>query len=435
MSPLLHRIFPLGLLLVLVAGATVRSGQTDPVRPAPSASSAACLYQTADEWQRFLQRSADNEDWVKTCEDNACDEEYYEYVKRNIQDVLDACAGYLAAHPALARCTDNLRRYTPAWMRQHDETSYGFNVDNHTYLSAQEAVDKPAGMMRPPEAIVAALPYRDRVEQAARSNGLEYLTHDSALGGYRTFVFVPDPAGRFDQWMLLNLKNGEAEVSQNTPMSIIVVQKKDAAGRPLPRGMRLHFRDYTIEKDEGDELTYRLKLHESNNGKCYACHANGVRQLIPRRTPILESKPSRGEASDDAGNGDFAYQRLIEFNKRLRSYGSPDWDGTITPADHGPALGKAMGCVECHDGKTRGILNGSFSHDQLRRKLFSELSMSPDLNLVRLLERKQMKNPQLLPDEEAALQRAFDAHQKQTAEFEESRFPELRRWLLETPCM
>jgi len=48
---------------------------------------------------------------------------------------------------------------------------------------------------------------------AARLNGWRYITHNSALAphdaapteGARTFIFKPDPSGRFDQWMLLNL--------------------------------------------------------------------------------------------------------------------------------------------------------------------------------------------------------------------------------------
>ena len=322
----------------------------------------------------------------------------------------------------------------PAWMRQHDDYTYGFTVDNHTYLRDQEAPDKPAGMMVPPAAIVAALPDRFKVEEAARKSGLKYLTHDSAIDGIRTFVLSSDPKGRFDQWMLLNLKTGDSKINSNTPLSILVVQKKDAAGRPLKK-VRLHFRDYTLYRS-GDR--FNLALNERNNGKCFSCHANGVRQLIARRTPVLDSKPSRGEPGfDEIGSPappEFAYSRLMEFNRRLRSYGSPDWDGKIIPENHGPALGKEQGCMDCHDGKSRGILTVSTSKTQLEKKIYYDLSMPYDTDLQALLERKQMKDPALTPEEESLLKKSFEAHESLTNELEKSRLPALRNWLLETRC-
>ena len=111
------------------------------------------------------------------------------------------------------------------------------SMDNHAYLRAQEAADKPAGMMRPPPAIIAALPLRRRLEAAAREHGYRYLTHDSALGGARTFIVIPDAEGRFDQWMLFNFSDDQQpEINAETPFSFVAVQKKDAAGRARSPG-------------------------------------------------------------------------------------------------------------------------------------------------------------------------------------------------------
>jgi hypothetical protein len=217
-------------------------------------------------------------------------------------------------------------------------------------------------------------------------------------------------------------------------MSILVVQKKDADGNRLSH-VRLHFRDYTIEhRDTG----YTIALHETNNGKCYSCHANGMRQLIARRTPILESRPSRGEAGFSEQRGaidpEFSYQRLMEFNKRIRSYGNPDWDGKIHPENHGPALGQAQGCLDCHDGKTRGILTVASSHDQVQKKIYLELSMPPDTDLPHWLERNEMQNPTLSLPEQKSLKKALEAHEDLLRDFERSRFPELKKWFLQTSC-
>ena len=116
--------------------------------------------------------------------------------------------------------------------------------------------------------------------------------------------------------MLLNLQSGEEKVRPDAPLSILTVQKKDAAGQVLPR-VKLHFRDYTIVPLP-ETGRFQLHLHVENNGKCYACHSNGVRQLIAGRTPITEALPVQGEAAD-GDLKDFGYRRLQEFNRKLRS--------------------------------------------------------------------------------------------------------------------
>jgi hypothetical protein len=398
-------------------------------------ASPLCPYRTPEQWDEFLQRVADNPKWVETCEDSACDEAYYVYVKQTIQDTFEKCAAYIRENPAIESCTRNLRTFTPPWMRQHDIDSYGFAVDNHTYNQRQETLDLPKGMMKVPEPIVRALPDRAAVEEVARKNGWKYLSHDSALGNYRTFVIVSDPQGEFDQWLLLNLSEGDTKVAEGQPVSVLSVQKTDADGRPLNK-TRVHFRDYAMARSQRG---YYLSLPVENNGKCFSCHPAGMRQLIARRTPILEAKPTRGEPGYDETGAlpsppDFAYRRLIEFNQKIRSYGNPDWGEDFHPENYGPALGAAQGCTDCHDGRSRGVLTVALSHQQLEQKLYDELSMPPDEGLPALLERDQMKNPEVTSEEKENLEKAFLAHSKLTKEFEASRFPLLRKWFLEKNC-
>jgi hypothetical protein len=321
-------------------------------------------------------------------------------------------------------------------MRQHDEDSYGFIRSNHEYLLAQQGSDMPAGMMDPPPEILAAIPSRDRVIEAARLNGYKYLVHDSAIDGTRTFIFHPDPHGRFDQWLLLNLKQGTSDITLNQPLSILVVQKKDAEGHPFSK-VRLHFRDYDIKPAKEGKFT--VSLDEGKNGKCYSCHVNGVRQLIARRTPVLEANPVRGEEGfDESGKlpspPDFAFARLHEFNRILRSYGSPDWHGDINPADYGPELGKAQGCTDCHDGISRTTLNLATSLVQLEKKMYYQLSMPPDNNMQRLLERNEMYDPELSTLEARQLEDSLKTQAQLVRDFEASRLPLLRSWLLEVSC-
>jgi len=395
----------------------------------------ACPYSTAEEWNLFLRVAATQPDWGPTCEDSTCDADTYDRVKTGIQAVLESCRPYFATHPEIAACTDRLRHFVPAWMRQHDDNSYGFRRSNHEYLRSQAGADEPDGMMVPPEALVAAIPSRIKVIEAARRNGYRYLDHDSGIDETRTFVLVPDPLGRFDQWFLLNLQHGQNTVQVNQPLSILVVQKKDAAGNALPK-VRLHFRDYTIASSGHG---YRVALDETKNGKCYSCHTNGVRQLIPRITPVLEARPVHGEAGyDENGTGpvpaDFALHRLQEFNRRLRSYGNPDWRGDIEPGDFGPPLGKNQGCTDCHDGVSRAALNMATSLRQLEKKVYYQLSMPPDNKLQRLLERNEMKNPELNAAEAARLEKALMSQANLIRDFEAARVPTLRSWLLGVTC-
>jgi hypothetical protein len=426
-------------LVVISVGSSANPSDesvSTPVSSPVSSNIELCPYQTPEEWQGFLDHYADDENWVKTCEDSTCDAEFYQFVQSNVQGVFERCRGFINRHETIAHCTENMRHFTPAWLKQHDAVSYGFAIENAAYLAAEESSDKPKDMMKVPDAIVAALPDRGRVEEAARDNGLKYLTHDSALGGYRTFIFIPDPQDRFDKWMLLNLKSGESTIKKKTPLSVLVVLKADAQGHRLAKP-RLYFRDYTITPLRSG---YQISVNQENNGKCYSCHSNGVRQLIARHTPILESEPVKGEVIANAfvnridGPRDFGFRRLMEFNRKLRSYGTPDWDGMIVPQHNGPMLGRQQRCTDCHNGESRAALSVFTSTSQLEQKMYHELSMPPDTGLATLIQSKEVGQPAYSPEIAAALKEAYGAHVALTRNFESSRFPALKEWFLETSC-
>ena len=370
-----------------------------------------------------------------TCENGACDPDSRAHVERSVEDIFDRCSSFIASHPAINKCTDRFRRFVPVWLAQHSRDSYGFRIPNHQYFLEQETPDKPAGMMLPPKAIMEALPYRSDVEAAARRAGLRYLTHDSALAGVRTFVLYSDPQGRYDQWLLLNLPNGQGKmVEEVEPMSVLTVQKKDASGHWLAHN-HLHFRDYFIHPKKGGG--YKYVLHDDSDGKCYACHANGVRQLIARRTPVLDALPVTGEPGYGSGKVDsktFGFRRLMEFNRKLRTYGTADWDGKIHLADNGPSLGKAQGCMDCHDGVSRAALTVFFSAVQTNQKMVRELTMPPDTNLPLLLEHLQMSTPSATDKQVGVLASALEHQKKLFQEYEDSRLPLLKQWLLKVPC-
>lgn len=428
-----------GALVALSAacGRPASLAATAPVRERHVASQ-TCPLKTPAAWRSFMTSAVDDESWVKTCSaEGNCDalDGFTNHVRRDVVGVLASCAADIAENPRIERCTARLRRFVPAWLRQHDTGSYGFTEENSAYLAAQTAPDRPAGMMEPPPAIVAALPDRHGIEEAARVNGWPFLTHDSCFGDVRTFVTVADPKHRFDQWFLVRYDRTASRVPENSVVSFIAVQKKDATGRDLPR-VRLHFRDY-IAWNAGS--SWRLALPEVHDGKCYACHPSGMRLLVPTHGTVAASAPVNGESAYADGNVpvDFGYRRLSELNARLLAYGLPDWTSAVDPSDAGPPLGDSLGCTACHDGATRGILSVYTDVGTFRRKIVDELAMQsyapgkevPDEAAMSLLDREPRT-----PAESAALARARSAHLADYQAFMASRLPTWRAWVLGNPC-
>jgi hypothetical protein len=393
----------------------------------------ACPLKTPAAWNSFIAGAMDNPGWVETCEDSTCDADFFADVDERVQRVLEDCRPEIDKNEKIKSCVEHLRKFTPTWLRQHDATSYGFNVDNRNYLGSQDGEDKPPGMMKIPDAIVAALPDEKKVQEAARLNGWKYLTHDSALQGVRTFVVIQDPQGRFDQWMLLNLKSGkDTRVELNMPVSIVAVQKKNRDGTSLDQ-VRLHFRDYTLEEIEG---SVKLGINENGNGKCFSCHASGMRQLIPRRTAALDAQPVRGEVGfGKPVTADFAYWRLVELNQMIRRYGANDWSGMISTDSLGPMLGEKQACTNCHNGVSRGALSVATSVTQLGKKVVGELSMPPEPHLIRWLEQEEVGNPPLTVVEKKGLANAAHGNEKILKDFMDSRLPELKRWITSQSCL
>jgi hypothetical protein len=415
-------------------------GAAAPPAP-PVLADASCPLQTGDQWQNFMEQTAEHEEWVDTCEDGSCNTDFNAFLTKDVQGVLDKCKNTIAENPRIASCTDRLRRFLPAWTRQHTNHTFGFTMDNTSYYAYEQGPNKPKGLMTVPQPLIDALPDRAKIETALQTAGLHYLVHTSCLGGTRIYITNPDPGGSFDQWILVNLDNTDQTVDTGIPMSFIGVQKKDAAGNKLSQ-VRLNFRDYFMVANSGGKPGYTLQSYGDSEGKCFSCHVSGTRQLmmVDRQKYVMSSRPVAGETGYSAGSAatapDIGTQRWNEFNAKLATYGLPDWDGTINAADHGPALGAAQSCTDCHDGVTRGALNVDTSVDQIDRKIWQELVMPPadSVGLSQLLLRKQTQSPPLTASEKDLLSTSQDHHNDILQDYYADRLPSLRSWLLETTC-
>jgi hypothetical protein len=383
----------------------------------PYVASESCPLKSPAEWDAFLRVTVEDENWVRTCSDlQNCDTlvgEFRARVLASVVPVFEQCSADVTRNSGVERCTERLRRYVPTWLAQHRDDSYGFRQDNRTYFEGHTASGVPPGLMDPPRALLDALPDRVSFEAVARANGWPYVTHDSCLGGVRTFVTVPDPAGRFDQWMLAGLDPTGTTYENPAILSFIGVQKQDSNGVALER-VRLHFRDYVV--NAGGEGT-TLELPPGFGGKCYACHGSGLRQLI--------------EGPEAAA-----------LNARMLEYGPVDWNGTIEPDDHGPRLGESLGCTECHNGDDRGVLTVSTSEGMLWQKVVGQLSMRsprngqrvPDEGAMALLAREQSGDNPLTAHEVLALEQARAEHLADYEVLVAERYPAWRSWVLERPC-
>jgi hypothetical protein len=432
------------LALGQTACGEARSSKTDAAAVPAYVPSEACPLKTRVAWQGFLESAADDAAWVKTCSDrDDCEAsvgDFARHVRADLLDVFSLCASDLRDDPALAACTANLRRFAAAWLRQHASDAYGFEQGNADYFAAQVAEDSPGGMMNPPQALLDALPARASVEAAAKANGWPYLTHDSCLGGLRTFINIVDADDRFEQWLLFGFGPQQPELSENQLISFIAIQKQTADGARLAAA-RMHFRDYALARDGAG---FQLDLPVEGGGKCYACHTSGVRQLIAFPSSATASAPVRGEADYKglAVPTDFGERRLNALNEHLASYGLPSWNGSIEPDDYGPALGAELGCTHCHNGTIRGPLTVFTSEGMLYQKVVDQLSMRsfdgsavvPDLPAMALLQRERADASALSAGEQRELEAARTKHELDFSALVASRLPAWKAWVLRTAC-
>ena len=427
---------------LVAAGALAMFGCGHEPTGAKYEPSASCSLRSLAEWEQFLRHWASQPSWGTTCSDASnCDEltgEFATQVQEQMQSTLAECRADLEDNPRLSSCMDRLQRFSAAWSAQHDQLSHGFAPSSAAYLAAQSAPDVPEGMMTPPAELLAAWPDLDAIEAAAREHGWPYLEHESCLGGLRAFFNVVDAAAGFEQWFLFGFEPGEP-LPASTIVSFLAIQQRAADGARLPQA-RVHFRDYLLLGTPGGGSS--LELPTTSGGKCFACHPSGVRQLAPFAGNLIASAPVAGEPDYGAEQTESAgHARLEEFQQRLASYGLPDWQGAVVPADHGPALGAELGCTACHDNTTRGALSVLTSEGTLHQQMVGRLSMRsnrngalvPDARAMALLER-ETTGQELTSQEAGELARSRAEHAGDYRSLVDQRLPALTRWLGEQPC-
>ncbi len=225
---------------------------------------------------------------------------------------------------------------------------------------------------------------------------------DAAMTFGRVLVMIPDE--KFDRWVSFSVptESEKEKWPEADNVSMVSVQKLGKDGRPLSapivrlqdffafRGDPVHFRIVRNLDDKADKAAARKSMPEN----CYRCHKSGV---IPIHPAAEETLPAS------------ARNTLRELNDRISDYGATSWgDAVDTEGYGGPAFGpvdrvrsneflgrwsrgtgvtpasyerlrKAMGCAECHNGKTRGQLNYPFGAEKtfLEKHILKDRRMPP----------------------------------------------------------
>ncbi|MBT3584812.1 MAG: hypothetical protein HN509_07885 [Halobacteriovoraceae bacterium] len=208
------------------------------------------------------------------------------------------------------------------------------------------------------------------------------------------------------------------EPTESEAFQAIFVEKK-YAGQGKNQGPRIHFR--TFSNDPGKKVS----LHDhSGGGRCLECHQNGPREIIPVKDQIQQHHLGKNtlvtdnQFSSGGKSGSGVERDRKKMNEYLSSYGPPNWDTFFPATGHfkGVQLGKTVGCVDCHQGETRGRLLPAIAGD-LR-------------NLPHGIEDKIIRHPTMPPETDLLPDERIDIMKEITKEY----YGEMKKWLTAKKC-
>jgi hypothetical protein len=386
-----------------------------------------CTLSTPADWQGFVDRSAGKLIEARFDDVNGFGSPTQQQAAGAVLAELKRCAAGVKASPAIAACTARLATFARSQEKRNDRSTMGFGKDNASYLASHETPDKPQGLMTFPEPLASgAQETLEDLETTALEHGWLYAIQRSALTrGPRAIIYIK--GAQFDQWVVYDAEAG-GEIAR-VP-SIIGIWKTDAAGNPFA-SPKIYFRDIFLTGAGNASPTTPLV---EDGAKCYACHPNGLRPLIPFQTQFTGAKPAGNEAQlPPQAREALGLRRIQQLNQVMASYGILDPDGHYSVAEQGPALGKSQGCVLCHNGANRDALTYYSMVSQVRQKLVDELSMPPSTHLTQLLTKQQQNR--LTEAELGELDATIAARAKMFDKFEADRPLAVKQWLTATSCV
>ncbi|NRA63948.1 MAG: hypothetical protein HRU19_05660 [Pseudobacteriovorax sp.] len=339
---------------------------------------------------------------------------------RDIREDVEQCNGNAQFEANCGTCVQKLYRFAGEQIKygRGGSRAYGMGMTkpNNQYLAEQEDTTRyPAGMMKIPEELIsienesmtgtvtsAAYWEMFRTDfvsekwQALEAKGWKRLVYYSRtvpnppFSSMRRLLFFV-PGDSYDRWIQFTLPDVTRNREANEQLvDFIAVQKKAVDGTRLAE-TQLHFRQYTRRYNAG--ILSQIDLRSGTGDKCYSCHPGGMRPLSPEVASVM--------STDQLNVLDF-------FNETMKSYGKQGWAGGLNVEDHGPALGKDVGCTRCHGkGKERGPITWSFLNyakimgiNSTLHKMTQDLSMPPDMTTVAFKESLRKLSHQNLPADE-----------------------------------
>ncbi|MEW6055043.1 MAG: hypothetical protein AB1540_00385 [Bdellovibrionota bacterium] len=264
----------------------------------------------------------------------------------------------------LTECFKNMKGLTALKRVMSIENGMGFDIPTRQYLAKQ-----PKWVVELPHEFRKGLP--KNWKEVAETKGWEVLYYHSSVlddrdNGRALFYFGDDDRDRWIQFIVY--PNGGGQL-----IDFIGIQKKDKPGGRVLQKPKIFFRDLAI-KPPSKKIETLIQT-----SRCVGCHAGGMRQ-IETATNSIDTVLLKGKDPDDIPLKSLAQYRLERFNARMQAYGIFDWHGTYKYSLHGPPLGRAHGCVECHNGADRMPLTVSTTQSQIEHKILVERSMPPALS-------------------------------------------------------
>ncbi len=404
-----------------------------------------CVLKTPEHWQ-----------WIKEIFARHVADDWVIY---HAKKFVRACRDEMVSTPALRACTQGLRGFIPG-LEQDEKKSYGlgFDLSDEDYVALQSSQGADPVLDIPTE-FLDVWPDLDQIEKICVKKGWPYLKYRSPQVGAKTkerfFVRIAGPRGSYIKWFAGISDPVSRRMESLTGM--MGVQFKDQKGVLKPA--RLQYRDWEVHRGSEGMLT----LNMTNNTRCYGCHSNQLKKIEILPGSLAEVMPVAGEAIPNtkavAYTDSIAWKRVMAINQELESYRGLSWNRAIDPKKHGPVLGKAQGCVQCHNHSAGGADSNpwplTYDHfrkeDTLETKVVWALRMPPPgAKLKQVLDKRDAlpvmmgslevgkqyaaAEQQLTENERALIQAAREKNKKLLAEIRQDYWRELSAWIAATPC-
>lgn len=306
-----------------------------------SAFAGSCPEKSPKEWaEYFIQRSSQLSSNLQAFE-----------------DVLDDCEATFQLNGVQACAERIIKKARHTEITRYNGHSMGWEVSDSDYINSV-----PDGYLDLPDEFKNGLP--ENYKELAEQNGwkmLEYRSRTVPNPPYSSFsrVLFLVEGEKVDKWIQFTLP--ENSTNNERLIDFIALEKPTGPDDKATPYFTQYWRDANSQNP-----TMRSSGSFDN---CYSCHPNGMREL----------SPEPGSYTQEGA------ETLTYIKDKMANYtlgrGTVDWGGALHPADYGPPMGQAQGCVKCHNNGegshelSRGAINPRHDRGHISHKMTQDMSM------------------------------------------------------------